>query len=61
MIRIIITKEDGTVLGATTLDKTDLDLNGGLRSEWVGDRVKEELPTDKEALAKLLGNPADNN
>lgn len=57
MIRIIITQEDGTLLGATTLDPTDLTHDGRLPSVWVGDKVLGELPTDQDALHKLLGKP----
>jgi hypothetical protein len=54
MIRIHITDEQGTLLGVTTLDPTDLTTRGDLSAEWVGRRVLEELPSNKEALHKLL-------
>lgn len=59
MIRIMITDEQGTLLGSTTLDATDLSTNGKLEPCYLGGRVLEELPTDKEALRKLLSaNPS---
>jgi hypothetical protein len=54
VIRIIITDEQGTLLGATTLDMTDLNANGHLPSVYVGDKVKAELPTNTDALKALL-------
>jgi len=54
MLRINITDSQGTLLGNTTLDETDLSLNGTLRAEWVGDKILAELPSKPDALQKLL-------
>jgi hypothetical protein len=51
----MITDEQGTLLGSTTLDATDLNARTGkLDPCYLGGRVLEELPTNKEALRKLL-------
>ena len=54
MIRIMITDAEGMLLGSTTLDTDDLSQNGDVRKEWIGEKVLDELPSDKNALLKLL-------
>jgi hypothetical protein len=58
MLRIIITDEPGTVLGSVTIDQLDLNpRTGKLDPQWIGQQVIDELPGDRDALAKLLGKP----
>lgn len=54
MIRINITDDQGTLLGQTTLDTDDMTLRGDLSAEWVGGKVLAELPSNQDALNKLL-------
>jgi hypothetical protein len=55
MIRIIITDEQGTLLGQTTLGMADIHpKTQTLRAADVGQAVLNELPTDEDALHKLL-------
>jgi hypothetical protein len=57
MIRIMLTDEQGTLLSAVTLDHTDLNSKGKLDPCYIGGRILEELPSNQDALAKLLGKP----
>jgi hypothetical protein len=55
MIRIIITDEQGTLLGQTTLGMEDIHpKTQTLRAADVGQAVLDELPSNEDALLKLL-------
>lgn len=54
MIRINITDDQGIFLGGTTLDTDDLGHGNRLNICWVGEKILSELPSDPEALNKLL-------
>jgi hypothetical protein len=55
MIHINITDEQGTLLGQTTLELSDIHpKTQTLRAVDVGQAVLDELPSDEKALHKLL-------
>lgn len=54
MIHINLTDEQGTLLGSTMLDTDDLNQQGYIYHSWIGEKILAELPSNNDALMKLL-------